>query len=97
MWEVFLVLLIVAIVAGNRRRQWRGPVELAAPGQTAELARLREEVDTLTAQVLRLQYEQSFMMRLLTSGAGEAAPAGPPDAQAPPAAQPKDAPSDDDA
>jgi cell division protein FtsB len=35
---------------------------------TAELARLREEVDALTAQVASLQDEQSFMMRLLTDG-----------------------------
>jgi cell division protein FtsB len=43
---------------------------------TAELARLREEVDTLTAQLVRLQDEQSFMMRLLTDGSrgGTAAP-----------------------
>jgi hypothetical protein len=97
MWEVFLVVLILAVVV-NRRRQW-GPAQLADPGQTAEMARLREEVDALTAQVLRLQDEQSFMMHLLTSGGGETpAPAGSPDAQAPPpAAQPKDAPTDDDA
>ena len=38
------------------------------PTATAELARLREEVDQLTAQVLRLQEEQSFTMRLLAEG-----------------------------
>ena len=35
---------------------------------TAEMARLREEVDQLTAQVARLQEEQSFTMRLLAEG-----------------------------
>ena len=40
------------------------------PAHTAELARLREEVDQLTAQVLRLQEEQSFTMRLLAEGGG---------------------------
>jgi hypothetical protein len=40
------------------------------PAHTAELARLREEVDQLTAQMLRLQEEQSFTMRLLAEGGG---------------------------
>jgi hypothetical protein len=45
----------------------RGSPQLEAQ-HTAELARLREEVDTLTAHVVRLQDEQSFMMRLLVEG-----------------------------
>jgi len=44
-----------------------GPARLD-PAHTAELVRLREEVDQLTAQVLRLQEEQSFTMRLLAEG-----------------------------
>ena len=51
---------------------------------TAEIARLREEVDQLGAQVLRLQDEQSFMMRLLTDGKASAEdPALPPAEAAP--------------
>ena len=42
------------------------------PAHTAELVRLREEVDQLTAQMLRLQEEQSFTMRLLAEGGGAA-------------------------
>ncbi|HKP75377.1 MAG TPA: hypothetical protein VJT67_07515 [Longimicrobiaceae bacterium] len=51
------------------------------PAHTAELVRLREEVDQLTAQVLRLQEEQSFTMRLLAEG--EAAKAALPPAEDP--------------
>lgn len=47
------------------------------PAATAELARLREEVDQLTAQVLRLQEEQSFTMRLLQEGEAARAAALP--------------------
>ena len=52
------------------------------PAHTAELARLREEVDQLTAHVLRLQEEQSFTMRLLAEGGG-ARPAPAPEAGEP--------------
>jgi hypothetical protein len=47
------------------------------PQHTAELARLREEVDQLGAQLLRLQDEQSFMMRLLAEGGAARTPALP--------------------
>ena len=63
----------------------RGVPQLEAQ-HTAELARLREEVDALTAQVVSLQDEQSFMMRLLTDGgagadrAAIAPPEGAPEA-----------------
>ena len=53
------------------------------PAHTAELVRLREEVDQLTAQVLRLQEEQSFTMRLLAEG-GAAKAASLPAAEADP-------------
>jgi hypothetical protein len=77
---VFLLLLVaylarwVLATAGNR-----GDRQLEAQ-HTAEIARLREEVDQLTAQVVRLQDEQSFTMRLLTGGERPPAtglPAGP--------------------
>jgi len=72
MWELILILFVVAYLT-----RWTASGWLARGGgsggqlegqHTAELARLREEVDALTAQVVRLQDEQSFMMRLLTDG-----------------------------
>ena len=47
---------------------------------TAELARLREEVDQLQAQVLRLTDEQTFLTQLLAEGGGRPAGALPPEA-----------------
>jgi cell division protein FtsB len=68
-WELAVLLLVVAFLV-----RWLAPGAGARdaarldPAHTAELARLREEVDQLTAQVLRLQEEQSFTMRLLAEG-----------------------------
>jgi cell division protein FtsB len=69
MFSVALFIFFLALIA-----RWmitsaggRGAPQLEAQ-HTAELARLREEVDALTAQVVSLQDEQSFMMRLLTDG-----------------------------
>jgi hypothetical protein len=69
-FEVVIVLLLAAylgrwVLSGSGRDAAR-----LDPAHTAELARLREEVDQLTAQVLRLQEEQSFTMRLLAEGGG---------------------------
>jgi len=58
----------------------RGTPELQAQ-QTAEIARLRDEVDQLQQQVARLGDEQAFLTQLLARGQ-QAAPALP----APPAA-----------
>jgi len=71
LWEFALLLLLVAwlgrwVLSGTGGQ---GAARLD-PAHTAELARLREEVDQLTAQVLRLQEEQSFTMRLLAEGGG---------------------------
>jgi outer membrane murein-binding lipoprotein Lpp len=78
--ELALFILFLAVVA---RWMVAGPASRGGPQleaqHTAELARLREEVDTLTAQVVRLQDEQSFMMRLLTAGRGQD-DAAPPEA-----------------
>jgi hypothetical protein len=62
----FFLLLWIAVLARWVLSGWsaRGDRQLEAQ-HTAELARLREEVDQLTAQVLRLQDEQAFTMRLL--------------------------------
>ena len=71
-WEVALLMLLFAylgrwVVSGSSRDAAR-----LDPAHTAELVRLREEVDQLTAQMLRLQEEQSFTMRLLAEGGGAA-------------------------
>ena len=82
-WEVALLLLLLAYL-GRWVLSGAGGREAARldPAHTAELARLREEVDQLTAHVLRLQEEQSFTMRLLAEGGG-ARPASAPDAGEP--------------
>ena len=71
LWEVAVLILLVAYlmrwVGSGRSGREAGRLE---PVHTAELARLREEMDQLTAQVLRLQEEQSFTMRLLAEGGG---------------------------
>ena len=82
-WEVALLLLLLAYL-GRWVLSGAGGREAARldPAHTAELARLREEVDQLTAHVLRLQEEQSFTMRLLAEGGG-ARPAPAPEAGEP--------------
>jgi cell division protein FtsB len=72
-WEVALLLLLFAylgrwVLSGAAGRD----AARLDPGHTAELARLREEMDQLSAQVARLQEEQSFTMRLLAEGGGAA-------------------------
>ena len=68
--EISVLLLVVAVlvrwVASGVGGREAGRLD---PAHTAELARLREEVDQLTAQMLRLQEEQTFTMRLLAEGA----------------------------
>ena len=83
LWEVALLLLLLAYL-GRWVLSGAGGRDAARldPANTAELARLREEVDQLTAQVLRLQEEQSFTMRLLAEGGG-ARPAPAPEAGEP--------------
>jgi hypothetical protein len=84
MVSTLLLLLLIAylgrwVLSGTGNR---GDRQLEAQ-HTAEIARLREEVDQLTAQVVRLQDEQAFTMRLLTGG--ERTPAlEPPAGEAPP-------------
>ncbi|HEU4561444.1 MAG TPA: hypothetical protein VFS20_26560 [Longimicrobium sp.] len=84
MVSTLILLLLVAYLA-----RWvvsstgsRGDRQLEAQ-HTAEIARLREEVDQLTAHVVRLQDEQSFTMRLLTGGE-RPPPAELPAGEAPP-------------
>jgi hypothetical protein len=69
----FEVVILLVLIAYLGRWMLSGSGREAArldPAHTAELARLREEVDQLTAQVLTLQEEQSFTMRLLAGGGG---------------------------
>lgn len=85
MVSTLLLLILVAylarwVLAANARG---GDRQLEAQ-HTAELARLREEVDQLTAQVVRLQDEQAFTMRLLTDGGPRPADGLPPAGEAPP-------------
>jgi hypothetical protein len=82
MSTLLIILAIIFILAplaqGYARRL--NPPEL--PGvNPRDVGRLREEVDQLTAQVNRLQDEQSFMLRLLTEG-GKPPTQLPPDAAA---------------
>jgi len=82
-WEAALLLLLLAYlvrwVASGMGGREAGRLD---PAHTAELARLREEMDQLSAQVARLQEEQSFTMRLLAEGGAARTPplpAGEPD------------------
>lgn len=77
-FEYALFLLLFAWLARWVVSGWGGREGARLdPGHTAELARLREDVDQLTAQLLRVQEEQSFTMRLLAERGGAAAPALP--------------------
>jgi cell division protein FtsB len=70
MFATLLLLVVLAFLARWVASGWgggHGNPELQAR-HTAEIARLRDEVDQLQAQVLRLGDEQSFLMRLLTEG-----------------------------
>lgn len=58
---LIVVLLVVRWIVEIVRR----PAPALQPTYEAEVARLREEVDTLTAQVARLTDEQQFLMKLL--------------------------------
>lgn len=79
-----LLLLLIANLARWVLQGAGGSGDRQLEGQhTAELARLRDEVDQLTAHVLRLQDEQSFTMRLLSEGGERPSPALPPADAAP--------------
>ena len=85
MWStILLVFFLYWVTKLVSRNGWpnRGGPDRLEPQHTAEIARLREEVDALTAQLVRLQDEQSFMMRLVGDG-GTAAALPPPPAPEP--------------
>ncbi len=77
MFSVLIFIVVLAIV-GRWVHGWSTAGPALAPHYEAEIARLRGEVDELTAQVVRLGDEQQFMMRLLTSGEDRPAPELPP-------------------
>jgi hypothetical protein len=85
MVSTLILLVVLAYLARWVASGWgeRGRTEIEAR-HTHEIARLREEMDQLQAQVLRLTDEQSFLTRLLAEG--RAPPEGelsPPEAAAP--------------
>jgi hypothetical protein len=77
MFSVLIFIIVLAIV-GRWVHGWSTAGPALAPHYEAEIARLRGEVDELSAQVVRLSDEQQFMMRLLTSGENRADPELPP-------------------
>jgi hypothetical protein len=72
-----LIFIVVLALLGRWIHGWSTAPALA-PHYEAEIARLRGEVDELSAQVVRLNDEQQFMMRLLASGENRPAPELPP-------------------
>lgn len=78
MFSVLIFIVVLAMVA-RWVHGWSTAGPALAPHYEAEIARLRGEVDELSAQVVRLSDEQQFMMRLLASGETRPAPELPPD------------------
>jgi hypothetical protein len=63
---IFIIVFVLAPLANAAAKRLSAP---PSPGALPDdVARLREELDQLTAQVSRLQEEQGFMLRLLTEG-----------------------------
>jgi hypothetical protein len=73
-----LIFIVVLSIVGRWVHGWSTAGPALAPHYEAEIARLRGEVDELSAQVVRLTDEQQFMMRLLTNGESRADPELPP-------------------
>lgn len=76
MFPLFSLILVMAFLV------WAindGPARLrgGSPADAAELARLREEVDRLSAEVMRLADEQAFMLRLVSGERRPEAEPGP--------------------
>ncbi|HEX8430724.1 MAG TPA: hypothetical protein VF625_05530 [Longimicrobium sp.] len=77
MTATVIILIVVAFFGRWIAEGWAGARRIA-PGDDAEVARLRDEVDQLTTQVARLADEQQFLMRLLAEGAQRPRPELPP-------------------
>jgi hypothetical protein len=66
---LLMLLLIIFVLAPMAQAYARRLNPPDVPGvKPGEIARLREELELLAAQVNQLQDEQSFMLRLLTEG-----------------------------
>lgn len=89
MSSALIVLLVAALLA-----RWvvsglsRGGTSELPAAHVAEVARLREEVDGLQAEVSRLSDEQSFLVRLLGAPRPDAEAAETPAGSEPPPAPP---------
>lgn len=67
--SALIYLLVLGLVARWVISAWQGGAERAElTSRDAQIRRLREEMDTLHAEVRRLADEHSFMVRLLTEG-----------------------------
>ena len=71
MTTIFIIFAFIFVLA-PLANAWASRLERGLPPDTtkalADVDRLRTEVDQLTAQVTRLQEEQTFMVRLLSDG-----------------------------
>jgi hypothetical protein len=76
-------LFVVAWLVRWAASAWRPGSPALQPTYEAEVARLREEVDQLNAQVARLGDEQQFLMKLLTEGTAAPSAALPPQPENP--------------
>jgi hypothetical protein len=67
-----LIILLMVFVLGPIAKAYADRISRELPPgsdiNAAELARLREEMERLTAEVARLHEEQSFMVQLLSDG-----------------------------
>ena len=70
----FFIIVIVGLVTGgeivSKYLDQRAQQPVVPPGEDAEVARLREQVDYLAGEVERLSEEQRFMTRLLEGSGG---------------------------
>ncbi|HET7275582.1 MAG TPA: hypothetical protein VFI91_10505 [Longimicrobiaceae bacterium] len=68
----FLIIFAFIFVLGPIASAYAKRLSSEVPPETlkrlAEVSRLREEVDQLTANVNRMEEEQSFLLRLLSEG-----------------------------
>lgn len=72
-----IIILVLVVFLSPLVRAYAERISRPALGGNAEaeLVRLREEMDRLSAQVARLQDEQQFLTRLLEAGPHAPAPA----------------------
>ena len=82
-FSVLLTILVAGLVARWVVAAWPGGDGHQLAARDAQIRRLRDEMDTLQSEVRRLSEEQSFMVRLLSSGEGPSAGQLPPPANEP--------------